>query len=281
MNVRGETTTTTGTRTDGVPVLGTQTRFDGFGRTTHTSDGILSATVEFDTFSNPVTTTLTPNPEPLAGMGVADLGAGVGTPVVASRRFDSRGTSVEKTLSTDTQARSGGRRELDVLGRTLTETDQTGDTTSISYTPDSLVAQITTGYGQTTTNTYDPVTRALTETHTQSPIGDPVHTGFDYDPITKTVTAVFDPKDRPGTEVSYTYDAHGNTLATRYPDGNTITHRYDQHGRKTSSTDITGNTTHLTYDSTGLPPPQCRPARVGKRSPGSATATTTTAASRN
>ena len=252
MNVRGETTTTTGTRQDEVPVLGTETRFDGFGRATHTNNGVLGTDVEFDRFSNPVTTTLTPLLEPVEGMSVADLGAGIGTPVTATRRFDEHGASIEKTLSTDTQARSGGTRELDALGRTVSETDQDGDTTRYTYTPDNLPATITTSYGQTTTNTHHPATRALLETVTESPIGDPVHTMFDYHPVTGQLTAVFDPADRAGTEITYTYDAHGNTLATRYPDGNTIRHTYDVHGRKTSSTDIAGNTTRYGYDTTGL-----------------------------
>ena len=84
--------------------------------------------------------------------------------MVASRRFDPHGGSVEKTLSTPAQARTGGTRELDVLGRTVAETDQNGDTTRYEYALDDLPATITTGYGAVTTHTYHPVTRALVET---------------------------------------------------------------------------------------------------------------------
>lgn len=251
-NVQGKVTATHGAREDGVPILPTETFYDGYGRPTNITDGTLTTQVEFDAFSNPVTTTITPNPDLVDGMNVVDLGAGVGNPITATRRFDARGVSVEKTLSTGAESRSGGTQEMDLLGRTVSETDQDGNTTAYKYTPDGLPTTITTSYGQVTTNTYHPVTRQLLETRTLSPIGDPLHTVFQHDPITGAVLAAWDPADPDGTRLTHTYDGHGNTLTTTYPDGNTIRHEYDQHGRKLSTTDIAGNTTVFAYDATGL-----------------------------
>ena len=46
-------------------------------------------------------------------------------------------------------------------GPDCVETDQDGTTTRFEYTTDGLVASVTTGYGQVTTNTYHPTTREL------------------------------------------------------------------------------------------------------------------------
>ena len=100
--------------------------------------------VDLDGYGNPTTTTITPNTanatDPVISAGVGAAGISVRERpaatdpgvVVAERRFDGRGTSVEKTLSTGdgAQARSGGTRELDLLGRTMRETDQDGATTT-------------------------------------------------------------------------------------------------------------------------------------------------------
>jgi RHS repeat-associated protein len=250
---RDQVVETTGTREDQHPVLTQTAGYDGFGRATRTSDGIVDTTVVFDEFSNPETTTLTPAATPVEGMGVADLGAGVGAPVTATRRFDQYGVSVEKTLSNGEQSRSGGFRVLDERGRTLTETAPDGTVTTVTHTVDDLVETVTTSYGQETVNTYDPTTRALVETVTTSPVGVTVSTGFAYDDVTGAVLGVFDPTDRENTEIRYTYDAFGNTLSTTYPDGNQITHTYNPHGRMMSTTDVAGNITAYEYNTLGLP----------------------------
>jgi RHS repeat-associated protein len=242
-----------GTRKDAVAVLTESAVFDGFGRVTTASDGIIDTTVVFDEFSNAEITTLAPVSTPPEGMGVADLGAGDGTPITATRQFDQHGTSVQKTLSSGEQARSGGSRVLDERGRTLSETAPDGTVTAVTYTVDDLVETVTTSYGQHTHNTYHPVTRSLEETVTTSPVGDTVATGFVYEKTTGAVVGVFDPTDRDGTEVRYTYDVFGNTLSMRYPDGKQISHMYDPHGRLVSTTDVAGNTTVYEYDTTGFP----------------------------
>jgi RHS repeat-associated protein len=252
-DARDQVVETTGTRKDQVPVLPQSAVFDGFGRATTTSDGVIETTVLFDQFSNPETTTFTPATTPVEGMGVADLGAGVGAPITATRRFDQHGTSVEKTLSSGDQARTGGSRVLDERGRTVSETAPDGTITTVTYTADDLVETVTTSYGQHTQNTYHPTTRALVGTVTTSTVGETVATGLDHDETTGAVVGVFDPTDRDGTEIRYTYDAHGNTLSTTYPDGKQITHAYDPHGRLISTTDIAGNTTVYEHNTLGLP----------------------------
>ncbi|KAA9108017.1 RHS repeat-associated core domain-containing protein [Microbacterium rhizomatis] len=235
----GHVSETTGTRSDGEPVPTITSVFDGFGRQTATADETTGMTVQWDVFGNPAVATITPRDATDA-------------PVVAERRFDQFGTSVEKTLSAGNLSRSGGTRTLDVLGQPVTKTDQDGLLSSVQHTVDGLVAKTVTGYGQVTTNTYDPVTRALIETVTTSPIGQQVRTGFEYDPVTGNLLAVFDPADRAGTQISYTYDGFHNITSTTYPDGKRITHTYDPNGRKLTTTDIAGNTTAYTYDTAGL-----------------------------
>ncbi|KAA9106604.1 RHS repeat-associated core domain-containing protein, partial [Microbacterium rhizomatis] len=239
MDVAGQITQTAGTRADALPVPTIASVFDGFGRETSTNDGAAAITTDLDVFGNPTTTTVTPQTT-------------TGLPVVAKRRFDAFGASVEKTLIEGDQSRSGGSRTLDILGQTLSETDQNASTTTYEYTPDGKVAKATTGYGAVTVNTYHPVTRKLTETVTTSPIGDQVRTGFEYDPVTGDVLAVFDPADRAGTQVAYAYDPLHNITSITYPDGKQVTHTYDGNGRKASTTDIAGNTTSYVYDQAGL-----------------------------
>lgn len=251
MNERGDVAATTGIRTDGVPVLEASTRYDGWGRVVASTDGIVSTGVEFDAMGNAVTTTISPVGDP-TGAAVAGGEGEAGGSVSASYRFDSHGVSVQKTLTAEGQSRSGSAREVDGLGRTVSETDQVGSTTRYAYTSDGLVSSITTEHGQITENSYHPVTRALVETRTTSPVGEPVHQVFEYHPVTGAVVAVFDPAAPDATRIEYAYDAHGNVLSTRYPDGSTISHSYDVHGRKLSTTDTAGNVTTFAYDPAGL-----------------------------
>jgi RHS repeat-associated protein len=64
--------------------------------------------------------------------------------------------------------------------------------------------------------------------------------------------AIYDPADRTGTEVRYTYDIFGNVTRMLYPDGKTIHHTFDENGFQKTSTDIAGNITEYEYDRFGL-----------------------------
>lgn len=244
-DVAGRTIGTSGTRSDGRPVPDTATAYDGFGRQTRTENGVLNTTVEHDAFGNPATTTLAPAGGAAASRAQTDA-------VTADRRFDGFGARLEKTLTGDGEARSGGARTLDALGRTVGETDQLGRLTRYEYTVDGLVSRIVAGSGQVTERSYDATTRALVEQVVTSPIGDTVRTASEHDPLTGSITAVFDPADRPGTEITYSYDAHGNPLTVTYPDGNRVQYRYDGHGRRTGTVDVAGATTTLSHTPAGL-----------------------------
>ncbi len=232
MDVSGRETGTDGTRADGVPVPETSTVYDGFGRELQTSNGATRTSVEFDAHGNPATTTISPE-DPAAA---ADA-------LVAERRFDGFGTSLEKTMSAGGQERSGGSRELDVLGRTVTETDQVGAITGYEYTVDGLPERVTTSAGQVTTYAYDDTSRAVIEVRVEAPGQQAVVTGYAYDEVTGRVTAVFDPAERVGTEITYSYDGFGNIRTVQYPAEHAgaarpaIAHEYDRHGRKTLAAD--------------------------------------------
>ena len=245
IDLRGQVTGTSAVRADGLPSAETLVEFDGLGRKTRSSDGVTESVVEYDAQGNPVTTTF----EPAGEAGAARV---AGDQLVASRRFDERGASVEKTLSAAGESRTGGSRKLDLLGRVTRITDQVGEVSSLEYTADGLVARQETTAGAVTTNTYDPVTRLLMETLTTSPVGADVRTGFTYDPVTRRNTAVFDPADPGHTTIRYAYDAWGNVTEIAYPDGRSVRHDYDANGRKTATTDVNGVTTRFEHDPSGL-----------------------------
>lgn len=236
---RGRPAVATGERRDGIPVPEIRAGYDGLGRATTASTDALDTEIRYDAFGDAVETTMMPVDEVSAGL-------------TAARRFDGFGTSLEKTLSGADEQRSGGARVLDELGRTVRETDQLDRATLYEYTPDGLVSKVSADHGATTEHAYDPSTRALVETTVTSPLGPTVRTGYEHDPVTGEVLAIFDPADRPATEISYTYDAHRNPLTTTYPDGKQISHAYDEHGRRISTTDVAGNVTDFTFTPEGL-----------------------------
>lgn len=241
-DLSGRTTGTAGTRRDEQPVLETTTSYDGLGRTVSSFNGALTTDTEYDAFGNPTTTTMTP-----ASAGIDQ----VDDRLTASRRFDGFGAALEKTLTTGDESRSGGAREVDARGRTIRETDQLGRVTTYDYSVDDLVTRMVDGSGRTVEREYHEITRAPIRTTATSANGDTVRTAEAHDPVTGLRTAVWDPDDRPGTEITTTYDAHRNPLTVTYPDGSTVIYSYDEHGRRTSITDIAGNLTELVHAADG------------------------------
>ncbi|WP_308799692.1 hypothetical protein [Agromyces silvae] len=167
--------------------------------------------------------------------------------VTETEERDVLGRVVEKTLRSDTETAPGQRRELDALGRVVSQTDQRGVAERTSYTPDGLVAEIVSDTGRVLTNEYDPVTRDLVTTRVRSADGAEVVSSFENDRAGRVV-AVYDPADEAGTRISYEHDDFGNVTRTVYPDGAEIRHEYDQNGRKRATIDIDGNRTEYTYD---------------------------------
>lgn len=244
LDALGEVVSTSGGRADDRPVPTTSAITDGFGRTESAVEAATETAFDFDAYGNPQRVSIGPR----ADMATDEAGGAV---IDAERRFDAFGTSIEKVVSDSAVSRSGGSRTVDELGRTAAVTDQRRRTTTYAYEADGLVSLIVDGAGRRTANGYDPVTRLLTSTIVTSPLGEALHTAYEHDPATGAVTAVFDPRDRPGTVITYTYDGHGNVTSVTYPDGGRVRHAFDEHGRKRSTTDVAGATTTFGYDEAG------------------------------
>jgi RHS repeat-associated protein len=257
----GRPVESTGTRADGEAVPTTSERYDGLGRTIASSDGVRETAITYDELGSPATTAIraaagdrrTGAEADAAGAAGGETGAvGAETTVMTTqRRFDSFGRSLEKTLQAEEQSRSGGSRELDALGRTVAETDQTGRVSRTEHTADGLVARVVDASGTVEEHTYDPRTRVLLESRVTSPSGAAITTAVEVDARTGEAVAVFDPADRAGTEIVWTTDALGNTTSVRYPDGAEIRHEFDPHGRKLATIDIAGDRTEYAYDVAG------------------------------
>jgi RHS repeat-associated protein len=234
LDTAGRVTRSTGTRADGEPVPARTAEFDGFGREARSGDELRSTTTEYDVAGNAVALEV----QPVAGAP--------GEPLTAEREYDAFGVSVAKTLRSDTEVYAGHRRELDELGRVVSQTDQRGSIERISYTPDGLVAEVASGTGRVATYEYDPASRALVGTRVTSPHGAVVATSFRHDAAGRLI-AVFDPADEPGTAIEYEHDDFGNVIRVGYPDGSEIRHEFDPHGRKIATIDVARNRTSFSY----------------------------------
>lgn len=240
LDLRGDVTRSVATRDDGRPALTTERGYDGLGRLRSVHDGITATAVSFDAHDNPATTTIAPED------AVAD-----DLPVTLRRDFDAAGVTVEQVLARGAESRSGGERVVDELGRSIRETDPAGRSTVSEYRADGALARRTASPGQVTEHTYDDSTGRLLETVVTSPVGASVRSRSEYDPVLGQVTAVYDPADRNGTEISFEHDAHGNVTRVAYPDGSVVSHQHDVHGRRTGTTDVAGRVTALEYDVAG------------------------------
>lgn len=239
-DVHGNPIDVSATRRDGVPAPETHAVYDGLGRPIGFDDGRIEARTTRDERGNPTTETFLPLQHG------EDAAA-----VTATRRFDEAGRSLEKTLTTRDERRSGGARTVDKVGRTTTTTDPLGRTTSIKYTPDGLPERAVAASGQITEHRYDPLTRLATEISVTADGREPVRTAYAYDDLGRA-TGVYDPDDRDHTEITYEWNAFGELTDLGYPDGGRIVHEYDQHGRQIATTDVAGNRTEFAYDAAGL-----------------------------
>jgi RHS repeat-associated protein len=237
----GRVTGTDEVRADGASVPSTTTQFDGFGRVVRAEDGVAATTTEYDAFGNAIVTEV--------GAADADPDASAGeyaSAMTAERRFHASGVSLEKTLRSGEAAQAGERRELDLLGRVVSVTDQRGVTEHIDYAADGLVERVASDTGRVTSFAYDPDTRDLIGSAIVTPAGT-VATSYARDGAGRVI-GVFDPADRAGTEIAYDLDAFGNATRTRYPDGTELRREFDEHGRATITIDAAGNRTARTYD---------------------------------
>lgn len=252
MDASGRAVTSTGTRADGAQVSEVATTYDGFGRPVESTGGPVAASTTYDARGSVTDQRFEPTSADADPADADPAGSDADRAMAVSHEFDRFGSSTRKTVSDATASYAGVARSSDVLGRTVAETDQAGVTSTTSYTPDGLIAAAVTSTGQQRTYSYDEQTRQLLESTVTAPGDEPVTTGYEYDPATGRVSTEFDPADREGTELTYEYDAFGNTTSVTYPDGAQVSHEFDEHGRRVSTTDITGATTRYDHDQAGL-----------------------------
>jgi RHS repeat-associated protein len=234
----GRVVEATAERADRVGSPTVKTAFDGFGRPTSSSDGRRTAEVAFDAGGRPETTSMREIDGPLT--------------MTERRRFDAFGSSLGKQRQGGEHEPEtpGGSRTTDALGRVTSETDRFGVTTSVEYDSDGQVARTIDTNGLETRVDYEHATGLPVRSTTTAPGRRPVATEIDYDRVTGLPVRVRD-ANAPNDELSYTYDAFGNVLDTRYPDGTTISRRYDDHGRPVALIDAAGLITVYEYDEHG------------------------------
>ncbi|MER7959984.1 RHS repeat-associated core domain-containing protein [Streptomyces sp. NPDC096030] len=230
---------------DGTPQTGSTQAYDGLGRAAEAVSQDVATTPSYGPAGTPAVTTLTPqNTEVFPG-----------EKITATSPQDLTGAPVVKTLTPgqDTGAgRSGTTLVRDAAGRVTEERHPDGTRTVFAYTAAGQVRETVSPSGIRTGYTYDRNTGGITEVAVTSADGRTTEkTGYAYDPYTRAVTAVFDPDDRAGSQISYTYDADGNTTCVTYPDGRTLSQTFSEAGQLKTATDITGATTLYAYNSDG------------------------------
>ncbi|WP_308798530.1 RHS repeat domain-containing protein [Agromyces silvae] len=188
-----------------------------------------TATATYDPAGRPITTTISPIDD--------DPGATTDR-LVASRSFDERGASIEKTLTAAGESRTGGRWVYDLLGREQTVTDQAGgvtlaaDGTRSGYNALNQPVRETTPTGATTRTGYWATgDRATLTTREQT-------TGFYWD----DGTLLNDTHTTADTTQTASY-LTGLTRESRTLTDDTVYAIHDRHGNTTELTDPTGTPT--------------------------------------
>jgi RHS repeat-associated protein len=129
------------------------------------------------------------------------------------------------------------------------ETDAKGGVTEYTYTPERQVATVKDPRLNTTTNTYDLVTKRLVRTTTA--MGNA--TVFEYDAFGR-LSGQVDPRGQVSGanpllfKSTFTYNDSDQQTSVRDPRGNTTTTSYDLAGREESVTDAKGKITTYGYD---------------------------------
>ncbi|MGW2207569.1 RHS repeat domain-containing protein [Streptomyces sp. NPDC001774] len=234
---------------DRTPSAPSSQSYDGLGRVSQSLSGDVSATPAYDGPGGTVrTTTLTPaSPDTFPG-----------EKVTAGTKDDLTGAPVVKTLTpgtgggTGTEGRSGITVVRDGAGRVTSETGQDGGKTVYTYTPGGQIRESVSPSGVKTEFAYEEKTGRTSQVTVTSADGTTSEkTAYTYHPETGRVTEVYSPDDRPGTLISYTYNADGKVLKAAYPDGTSVSQTFDNHGQRTSLTDTAGAVTVYTYNADG------------------------------
>ncbi|MER7959677.1 RHS repeat-associated core domain-containing protein [Streptomyces sp. NPDC096030] len=230
---------------DGTQLTGTRTSYDSLGRLASTVSQDLALTPSYGPPGTPDTAALTPQAP----------GTFPGQHITAARQRDLAGAQAVKTLTPgqDTEAsRSGTTLIRDAAGRITEERRPDGKKTTYTYTPGGQVKESISPGGTRTSYQYDPHTGQVLQTTVTSADGTAAHkTAYTYDPHTGQLTGICNPDDRPGTLISYTYDADGHITQTAYPDGTAIRQQYTDTGQLQKTTDAAGLTTFYTYNPDG------------------------------
>ncbi|MFF7183467.1 RHS repeat-associated core domain-containing protein [Streptomyces sp. NPDC008121] len=230
---------------DGTPQSGSSRWYDSLGRVAGSASGEVVAEPAYGRAGTLDATTLTPQ----------NTAAFPGEKITAATPADLTGAPVVKTLTPgqDTgKSRSGMTVLRDETGRITEERRPDGKKTSFIYTPGGQVKEAVSPGGVRTSYRYDETTGQVLEmTFTSAASRTEERTGYSYDPHTGAVTAVFDPGDKPGTLIGYSYDADGNVTQIAYPDGRTARQEFDHSGQLARLTDAAGLTTAYTYSPDG------------------------------
>ncbi|MER7960099.1 RHS repeat-associated core domain-containing protein [Streptomyces sp. NPDC096030] len=229
---------------DGTVQPGTSQAYDGLGRAAGAVSQDVAVTPAYGPAGAPDTTVLTPQ----------NTDAFPGGKVTATSPRDLTGAPVVKTLTPgqEGEGRSGTTLIRDAAGRTLEERRPDGTKTAFAYTPGGQVKETVSPSGIRTAYQHDETTgQVLQATVTAQDGKASEETGYTYDPHTGALTAVFDPDDRAGTLISYTYDADGHVTEVAYPDGKTVRQDYGDSGLLEKTTDTAGMATFYTYNPDG------------------------------
>ncbi|MGW2207192.1 RHS repeat domain-containing protein [Streptomyces sp. NPDC001774] len=230
---------------DSTPSAPSSRSFDGLGRVSQSLSEDVTAVPSYDGPGGTVQkTTLTP----------ASPGTFPGEKTTADTRDDLTGRPVVKTLTpgTGAEGRAGITVVRDGAGRVTSERRQDGGQTAYTYTPGGQVRESVSPTGVKTGFTYEEETGRVLEAAVTSADGTAAQkTACTYARETGRVTEVYSPDDKPGTLISYTYDADGNVLEVAYPDGTSIAQTFGNHGQRTSLTDAAGAKTVYTYNPDG------------------------------
>ncbi|MFF7183163.1 RHS repeat-associated core domain-containing protein [Streptomyces sp. NPDC008121] len=229
---------------DGTVQSGSRQSYDGLGRVAEAVSQDVGVTPAYGPGGTQESAALTPR----------DTGSFPGGKVTATMPQDLTGAPVVKTLTPgqDAEGRQGTALVRDAAGRVTEEHRPDGKKTTFSYTPGGQVKESVSPSGIKTAYTYDEDSGQLLEATITSADGKTTEkTGYSYDPHTRAVTAVFNPDDKAGTLIGYTYDADGNTTQVAYPDGKTVRQEFSDQGQLEKATDTAGLTTFYTYNSDG------------------------------
>ncbi len=131
-------------------------------------------------------------------------------------------------------------------GQRTSMKDSTGFVTNYAYDSAGRVSKLTDGNGNTiVTYTFDLNGRMIGKT-----LGNGTSASFSYDPLGRPLSVInYSPSKAVLSEYDYTYDAEGNPLTMKAPNGN-YTYAYDIDSQLTSATTPNG-TVQYTFDAAG------------------------------